>query len=201
VRLLLARGRRFGGLCQSTSFGHEVCQELLVDGLVAELSHMAFAGQLLHFSELSFERLFGDVFSVGVLHPVHAEQVTETHLHLFSHDHGLFLGEYAARGAVRAPGRLAVVGGSHRVDVDVSGQYLVEHAAALAGLQLEHQLLVHVLLVHGLQCLDEDVGRQRLVWKRDDAHSAVVRKVHEHVVRCRALQDRLASWYFAGISR
>lgn len=68
-----------------------------------------------------------------------------------------------------------------------------EHASTLTGLHVEHQLLVHVLLVHCSEELQQLVGLQ--VWgarKRYESHTAVVRKIDEDIVVGSTSENRLS---------
>ena len=105
------------------------------------------------------------VFTVGIIQPADAEDIRQEGLQA-----GVVVaGEGGGRG----------VGGGEGQDTDIAWQVL-EHRAGLAGLQIEQDLLVSLLLLHHLQCRLQGLGWQKVVGKGDHAKGSVISEVNKN---------------------
>jgi len=93
-----------------------------------------------------------DVLGISVLHPVGGEQITEARSNMSSVDG-------VVGRAVGGPGGLSGVGGSNSVDTGVGSEF-GEHGSGLASFNVEDELLVHFLLMHGVDGALELIGIQ-----------------------------------------
>jgi len=66
--------------------------------------------------------------------------------------------------------------------VDTWGGHAFEHAATFASLQVECQLLVHVVGVHGVESLLKVGLVQLTAWESNETCCSVVAEEHKHVV-------------------
>ena len=128
----------------------EVTNWLGHEGEVAELHDRGLGGLGLDGLELLRKGLDADIVGLSVLHPVDGEQVTEARTDVCAIDSGL-------RAAVSAPRRLSSVGGGNSIDVLLVSK-VGEHGAGLAGLEVESELLEHLIVRHGLDSGIELIG-------------------------------------------
>ena len=84
------------------------------------------------------------------------------------------------------------VGSGGGVDVDVLVQ-LGEHGARLASFEVEDELVVHLLFMHGIQSLVEVISVEVAVDDSNQTDGTVIREVDENVVVFSALEDLLAT--------
>lgn len=103
------------------------------------------------------------------------------------------------RRAVGGPRRLSGVGGRDCVDAHVVGEDALEHGSTFAGLQVEGQLLVHLLGVHGVPGVLEVLGIQVLSREGNQAWASVVREVDENGVLGSGLQHSSVSSVQSGL--
>ena len=89
--------------------------------------------------------------------------------------------------AVRPERRLLLVRRRRGVDLRVLREDALKHRAALAGLQVEDQSIIHVLLLHLDQSIVQIFRIHGLLvfWHRDEARRAVVRVIYKNVVALR----------------
>mgnify|MGYP000397715828 CR=1 FL=1 len=138
---------------------------------------------------LFLERAVEAGLGVGVFHPVDGVQVTEAAVEGLAVDH-------VVGRAVSTPARLLSVGCGGREDIDVGGEQALEHRSRLARLHVEHELLVHLVVVHGLEPVVEVLGVEEVtVGELDDASTSVVDEVDEDLVVGATLEDLAAGLF------
>mmetsp|Transcript_21536 Transcript_21536/g.52408 ORF Transcript_21536/g.52408 Transcript_21536/m.52408 type:complete len:322 (+) Transcript_21536:372-1337(+) len=117
-----------------------------------------------------------------LVHPVHGEQVSKTSGQLGPIHSSLIP-------AIGAQRRMIRINRSHSINTDVAG-HIDKHATGVASFQVEQQMLVPPLAVHGLQRLEKIRPMQHIpVRKPDHTFSAMVYKIHEHLIILACVQD------------
>jgi len=117
----------------------------VLDGEVTVVHDVGALGASLDFFELFANSDLSEVVVVGVRFPLLRVLVGEA---------GLVLGDTAVFGIAG----FLLVGSSGGIDVDVGGEVGLEHGSGIAGFNVEHELLVHLLLIHVLENLVEFGG-------------------------------------------
>ena len=154
----------------------EFTKRLALESEVTELLDMRLCRQRLDGLVLLTERLDPHVVALRIFHPVGGEEIAEARPDILAVNISITT-------AVIAPRRLSGVCSGKGIDVLV-GIQVWEHGARFAGLDVEGQLLEHLIVIHLLEDFIELVSidvRAAAVRDAEKACTSVVSEVHEHL--------------------
>ena len=122
---------------------------------------------------------------IGILHPEHGELVTQAGTEVLALDDSLI-------SAIPTPRGLVVVGSSDGEHVQILRE-VQEHGSRVAGLNVEDELVVHLLLVHLLDG-SEQISRVEVTLRQaEHIWATVVGEEQEHVILLSGLEHLLTS--------
>jgi len=164
----------------------EVTDDFLSDIQITELLNVGLGGEVLDDGELFSEGFLGGIDGFEVFQEVDGVQVTQTSSNVLSVN--LVIGS-----AISSPRAFFAIGSSGGVDLGVSGEEVLKHGARFAGLDVDDHLLVHLVVAHVGQGLDEVISIEISAGEGNEADSTVISKVDEDVVFSSALEDSVAT--------
>jgi hypothetical protein len=168
--------------------GFEVTDDFLSDVQITELLNVGLSGEVLDDFELLLKGFNAGVNGFEVFQEVNGVQITQARSNALSQDSVL-------RSAVSGPRAFFTIGSSGGIDVDIGREEVFEHGARFTGFDVENHLLVHLVVVHKVQGLDEVIGIKviRVARESNETSGTVISKVDKDVVFSGTLEDFLAT--------
>jgi len=168
--------------------GFEVTDDFFSDVQITELLNVGSGGEVLDDFELFSEGFNAGVNRFEVFQEVHRVQITQARSDALAQDSVL-------RSTISGPRAFFTIGSSGSIDVNIFREEFFEHGAGFTGFNIENHFLVHLVVVHEVQGLDEVVSIEVIRASREgnETNGTVISKVDKDVVFSSALEDLLAT--------